>query len=163
MGGFYEGTNNVELLKARVEELARIRQGFVTHLGSSLYEATRDMPDLRWGRESLYDGIALCDKERERMLRLIDEAEKAASTVEPEPVAPIVDECVSTEEALPVAPSAAAVAPVAGEEDGAEPERPADPTSSVAQVPAAQTTCPSCGAPVEPQHKFCMTCGYKLQ
>ena len=73
MGSFYADSNEVSVLRERIEELGRIRQGFATHLGSSLYEATKDNPELRWGRESLYDGISACDSERDRLLKRIQE------------------------------------------------------------------------------------------
>lgn len=65
-------TDQVAILRERIAELARIRQGFSAHLGSSLYEATKDDEQLRWGRESLYDGIAMCDAERTRLLERIE-------------------------------------------------------------------------------------------
>ncbi len=73
MSSYYGNTSNIEILRERIEELSRIRLGFTAHLGSSLYEATKDNAELRWGRESLYDGIATCDAERERILRRIEE------------------------------------------------------------------------------------------
>ncbi|MDO4796424.1 MAG: zinc ribbon domain-containing protein [Coriobacteriales bacterium] len=78
MSSYYGSTNNIDVLRERIEELSRIRTGFAAHLGASLYQATKDNPDLRWGRESLYDGIATCDSERERMLRRIEELTSAA-------------------------------------------------------------------------------------
>ncbi|MDO4537436.1 MAG: hypothetical protein Q4B54_04685, partial [Coriobacteriales bacterium] len=81
---FYESTDQVAILRERLRELSRIRSGFATHLGSSLYEATKDDEELRWGRESLYDGIAMCDEERERVLKAIAEIELGLS---PEPPA----------------------------------------------------------------------------
>lgn len=89
MDGFYQYTSDVAILRHRLEELARIRQGYAAHLGSSLYEATKGMEELRWGRESLYDGIAACDAEREEILARIasvSEAEVVEATL-PEPAA----------------------------------------------------------------------------
>lgn len=88
MGSYYADSKDVRVLHERVEELARIRQGFATHLGSSLYEATKDNPELRWGRESLYDGISACDSERERLLVRIQELggePESGETVAPDP------------------------------------------------------------------------------
>ena len=76
MSSFYEHTDQVSILKERIAELSRIRQGFSTHLGSSLYEATKDDERLRWGRESLYEGIEMCDSERERLLDQIAKLER---------------------------------------------------------------------------------------
>ncbi len=72
MESFYEHSDEAEVLRGRIKELSRIRQGFAAHLGSSLYDATKNDEALRWGRESLYDGIALCDTERDRLLQRIE-------------------------------------------------------------------------------------------
>lgn len=114
MESFYEHSDEVEVLKGRIKELSRIRQGFAAHLGSSLYDATKDDEALRWGRESLYDGIALCDTERDRLLQRIEilsnDAPSVASTMqeetfEPEPVfaaeaEPVDDEPVASDEVV---------------------------------------------------------------
>ena len=85
MSSFYESTDEIAILHERISELARIRQGFAAHLGSSLYEVTKDDENLRWGRESLYDGIALCDRERERLLERIAELQRHDSSMIEEP------------------------------------------------------------------------------
>ena len=114
MSSYYERTDEVRVLRERIAELARIRQGFATHLGSSLYEATKDDENLRWGRESLYDGIAMCDQERTRLLARIAKVELQGvprdETFEDEPSP--VDE---------VAPAKTAE-PEATEPEAAEPE-----------------------------------------
>ena len=60
-------------LRNRMAEATKRRERFCAQLGSSLYEATRENPILRMGREELYDGIAQCDAEREAFQRRIDE------------------------------------------------------------------------------------------
>ena len=94
MDSFYESTDEIAILRERIGELARIRQGFAIHLGSSLYEATKDDENLRWGRESLYDGIAMCDNERERLLGRIAELQQNGTSTfeEPEDASIIADE-----------------------------------------------------------------------
>lgn len=66
-------------LKAQMADALHRRQQLAAQLGASLYEATRDNPELRAGREALYDGIAACDEERARYQEQIDalEAESA--------------------------------------------------------------------------------------
>ena len=81
MESFYEHSDEVDILRGRIKELSRIRQGFAAHLGSSLYDATKNDEALRWGRESLYDGIALCDTERDRLLQRIEILSKDTSSV----------------------------------------------------------------------------------
>lgn len=76
MGSYYENTNDIEILRQRIDELARIRTGFAAHLGSSLYEVTKGIDEFRWGRESLYDGIAMCDREHQRLLERMHSLEE---------------------------------------------------------------------------------------
>ena len=77
MSGFYESTNNIDVLRERIEELSGIRERYACQLGSSLYEVTKDNDTLRWGREALYMGIADCDEERQRILDRISSLEFA--------------------------------------------------------------------------------------
>lgn len=69
-------------LKAEISEISRRRQDLAMQLGTSLYEATKNDPAFRSGREALYSGIANCDAERDRRLaeiaRIEAEREKAA-------------------------------------------------------------------------------------
>ncbi len=85
MSEYYLDSTDLGVLNERVAELSRIRQDFATHLGSSLYEVTKDDDRLRWGRESLYNGIADCDKEREAILKRI-------ADLEPAPVSEVEEE-----------------------------------------------------------------------
>ena len=81
MSEYYLDSTDLGVLNERVAELSRIRQDFATHLGSSLYEVTKDDDRLRWGRESLYNGIEDCDKEREAILQRIAELESPSEEV----------------------------------------------------------------------------------
>lgn len=58
-------------LKRQIGEIARRRKELMAQLGASLYEVTKDNPELRQGREALYDSIAQCDKARELYERQI--------------------------------------------------------------------------------------------
>lgn len=82
MGTTSNPSPTIEVLRGRIEELARIRQGFAMHLGASLYEATKNDEGLRWGREPLYDGISACDAERDRLLARIDAILASEAAVE---------------------------------------------------------------------------------
>ncbi len=72
MTSFYHTTNDIAVLRERIAELSRIRTGFCAHLGSSLYKDIDRDNDLYWGRESLFEGIATCDAERQRILDRIE-------------------------------------------------------------------------------------------
>lgn len=60
-------TGNTIKLKAQMSEAMKRRQTLAAQLGASLYEATKDDPELRAGREAIYDGIAAIDAERARL------------------------------------------------------------------------------------------------
>ena len=68
MENIYATSNNDEILRDRLKELSRIRQRYAAQLGSTLYAATKDNEELRWGNEALFDGIASCDTEREQIV-----------------------------------------------------------------------------------------------
>lgn len=74
--------DTIDELRGRIDELELIRQGFACHLGASLYDTTKDMPEMREGRETLYDGIARCDAELERTRALISEIEAREEAAE---------------------------------------------------------------------------------
>lgn len=59
------------------------RQALAAQLGASLYDATKDDPTFRAGREAIYDGIAAIDAERAGYQAEIDriEAEAQAAAV----------------------------------------------------------------------------------
>ena len=148
MGSYYTDSNDVRVLRERIEELARIRQGFAAHLGSSLYEVTKDNPEFRWGRESLYDGISACDSERERLMKRIQEMsgepapEPAPVDVfepepepEPEPVAAPEPEPVAAPESEPTPMDA--FTPVPAPDFAPAPEPIAAPEPAVFPEPAS--------------------------
>lgn len=180
MTDFYADTTDVVILRERVEELSRIRQGYAVQLGSSLFEATKNDPDLRWGRESLYDGIADCDSEREAILVRIASLQNSAEVV-PEGVPVDIEEGMVEEDAVPVEPDVIVDESIVREElKDASPEDttsiPLDQTvirplvhAPLADVPPAsdsntpsEPTCPQCGAVVSATDKFCMNCGASL-
>ena len=162
MGAYNENTLSESEIRGRLNELARIRQGFATHLGSSLYEITKDNDDFRWGRESLYDGIAACDAERKRLLELMKHDEPASPSEVPAPMEEAREEPqevaqVESQEVAQVEPQEVAQE-VAQELTGED--TPDDTLSD--DVPAAMT-CPVCGCPTDPSYRFCMECGAKLK
>lgn len=74
--------STIDELRDRVVTVERIREGFATHLGASLYEVTKDDESFRAGRESLYDGIAACDAKKENLLKRIAELVQAENQPE---------------------------------------------------------------------------------
>ena len=159
MSEFYLASNDIDVLAERVNELSRIRQGYTTQLGSSLYDATKDIPDLRWGRESLYEGIADCDAERSAILARIEELtagtgeEPEATDVEPDVVADAVanqaetdtvadeSEAVAVEEEVAEEEPVIAVAPEPEPEP--EPEFEFEPLPAPEPIPVPETPVPA--------------------
>lgn len=140
-------------LKRQMEDALRRRQQLATQLGASLYEATKDDPGLRAGREALYDGIAQCDAERRECQRQIEQLHVAATTAAYY-TCPFCGAKIGTADMFcsgcgkPMAEVQAALGIVAS-----SPAAPA-PTGPV---------CPSCGAPVASDDAFCTNCGARLE
>ena len=55
-------------IKLQMSELLKQRKDMAAQLGASLYDVTKDNPELRAGREALYDGIAKIDADRAKEL-----------------------------------------------------------------------------------------------
>lgn len=138
-------------LKMQQGDLLKQRKELAAQLGASLYDATKDDPAWRAGRETVYDGIAEVDRQRAEidaeLARLANEAaqQAAASMTYTCPV------CGGTVRATDAFCAGCGT-----------------PTSSfIPQQPAAAapagSVCPSCGAPVGAGDKFCMTCGAKIE
>lgn len=143
-------------LNARISELNKQRQSLVAQLGASLYEATRNDPVLRAGREALYDGIARLDAERDvcqSQIRMLEQQANAAANAATGFTCVVCGAhmsgadlfCSGCGTPADKARSAAGVAAPA--------------TSAVAVGPA----CASCGAPLGPDDAFCMSCGTKVE
>ncbi|WP_165043191.1 MULTISPECIES: zinc ribbon domain-containing protein [unclassified Adlercreutzia] len=75
--------------EVRLREITRERQSLAAQLGASLYEDTKDDPDMRAGRERLYDGIAALDIEREQVrAQIANLAEQAQTEAQQSPLCP---------------------------------------------------------------------------
>ena len=143
-------------LNARISELNKQRQSLAAQLGASLYEATRNDPALRAGREALYDGIARLDAERDvcqSQIRMLEQQANVAANAATGFTCAVCGAhmsgadlfCSGCGTPADKARSAAGVAVPA--------------TSAVAAGP----TCASCGAPLGPDDAFCMSCGTKVE
>ncbi|MEE1373696.1 MAG: zinc ribbon domain-containing protein [Parolsenella sp.] len=146
-------------LKSQMSEALKRRQGYAAQLGASLYEATKDNPELRAGREALFDGIAACDAERAQLQAQIDQIEAEAAAAEAAASYYVCPFCHSRVGATDLfcmgcgKPMAEIQAALAQQQVAAAP---------APQPQAAGATCPQCGAPVNPGDAFCMSCGCKL-
>lgn len=141
-------------IKLQMGELLKQRKDMAAQLGASLYDATKDNPELRAGREALYDGIAKIDADRAQMQATIEalEAEQAAANYAAQQIkCPNCGTWVSVNDAF-----------CSGCGTSVEQIKAAAATSAPAATPAG-ATCPNCGAPVAEGDAFCMSCGQKLQ
>lgn len=136
-------------LNNRIKEIAKQRQALATQLGASLYEETRNNEMFRAGRESLYDGIAALDAEREQCLADIAAIEEAAKAEEQAAMVLTCPNCGAT----------------VGNNDlfcsGCG--------KKVEEIKAELGTvysglaCPNCGAPIAEDDVFCCGCGQKIE
>ena len=138
-------------LKNQINEINKRRQALAAQLGASLYDITKDIPELRAGREALYDGIAACDAER---------ADAQAK----------IEELDAMQQAATTAATTFKCAVCGASMNGGDlfcsgcgtPAAQAQPATSVAAV-AGGPTCPTCNAPINEGDLFCMSCGNKIE
>ncbi len=148
-------------LKNQLNDAMKRRQQLAAQLGASLYEATKDDPAFRAGRESLYDGIAQIDQERANIQYQLDEIDRQATAATQAATfiqCPFCHTRISATDMFcagcgksmaEIQAAMVAAAPVA---------QPAAPAAAPAEGPV----CPHCGAPVNAGDVFCMACGQKI-
>lgn len=142
-------------LKAQVSDLNKKRQQLSAQLGASLYEATKEDPSFRDGRESLYDEIAACDAERDECMRLIEEIEQQAAQQATASAVYTCNVCGSAVGGNDLFCS--------GCGNSIEQIKNAAAITSLTVATEQQATafCASCGSPMSPSDAFCMECGAK--
>lgn len=156
-------------LKSQMSDAMRRRQQLAAQLGASLYEATKDIPEFRAGREQLFDGIAQIDAERVSIQAQLDELERQAAQSAQTATAidcPFCHTRISASDLFcsgcgkPMAEIQAALhadSPVTGSAAASSSQ-----ASSGEDALSANPVCPICGAPVGAGDAFCMSCGAKL-
>ena len=138
-------------LNARISELNKQRQNLAAQLGASLYEATRNDPALRAGREALYDGIAQVDAEREAckaQIVALDAQANAAANAAAGFTCAVCGAHMSGADLF-----------CSGCGTPAEQARGAGVSKSVSGEIGTGLSCPSCGALINKDDVFCMGCG----
>lgn len=142
-------------LKGQMNDANKRRQNLAAQLGASLYDITKDDPNLRLGREALYDGIAAIDAERVQIQAELDRLEREAQAAQ----------IASTHFACPFCGSQLSATDVFCSGCG-KPMAEIQAALSSAQMgtPAnwGGPTCPKCGAAMNVGDMFCMSCGHKL-
>ena len=140
----------VNRIKSQMNDALKRRQQLAGQLGASLYEATKD-------------GIAAIDNERAQLQAQIDELERQAQAAA---YASAFIDCPFCHNRLQQSVMFCSGCGKSMAEIQAELARQAQaaPVPVEAQVAPADgaATCPSCGAPIQAGHAFCMNCGHKL-
>lgn len=155
-------TGNTIKLKAQLSEAMKRRQTLAAQLGASLYDATKDDPELRAGREAIFDGIAAIDAERAGYQAEIDRIEAEAQAAQAAAVHYTCPFCGSTVAASDLFCSGCGK-PMAEIEAAITKQRTSGIATAAAPDASSSATCPQCGAPINEGDVFCMSCGAKLE
>lgn len=160
-------TSKSTRLKMQLNDLTRQRKELAAQLGASIYDAIKDDPSFRRGREDLFDAIARVDAGRtdiEAQLSALEaqavaareaalaQAEASRSFACPKCGTRITNGhafctgCGTSMAEIRQIMSAAA-APAAG--------------GAAVAAPSTGLVCVSCGAPIQEGDLFCITCGAK--
>lgn len=136
-------------LKNQINEINKRRQALAGQLGASLYDTTKDIPELRAGREALYDGIAACDAERaaaQAKIEELDAMQQAATTAATTFKCAV---CGATMNGGDLFCSGCGT--------------PAAQAHQATTTAAGGPSCPTCNAPINEGDLFCMSCGTKIE
>lgn len=155
-------TGNTIKLKAQLSEAMKRRQTLAAQLGASLYDATKDDPELRAGREAIYDGIAAIDAERAGYQAEIDRIEAEAQTAQAAAVRYTCPFCGSSVAASDLFCSGCGK-PMTEIEAAITKQRTSGIATAAAPDVSSSATCPQCGAPINEGDMFCMSCGARLE
>lgn len=155
-------TGNTIKLKAQLSEAMKRRQTLAAQLGASLYDATKDDPTFRAGREAIYDGIAAIDAERAGYQAEIDRIEAEAQAAQAAAVRYTCPFCGSSVAASDLFCSGCGK-PMAEIEAAITKQRTSGIATAVVPDASSAATCPQCGAPINEGDMFCMSCGAKLE
>ena len=155
-------TGNTIKLKAQLSEAMKRRQTLAAQLGASLYDATKDDPTFRAGREAIYDGIAAIDAERAGYQAEIDRIEAEAQAAQAAAVRYTCPFCGSSVAASDLFCSGCGK-PMAEIEAEITKRRTNGIATTAASDASSSAMCPQCGAPVNVGDVFCMSCGAKLE
>lgn len=155
-------TGSTIKLKAQLSEAMKRRQTLAAQLGASLYDATKDDPELRAGREAIYDGIAAIDAERAGYQAEIDRIEAEAQAAQAAAVHYTCPFCGSTVAASDLFCSGCGK-PMAEIEAAITKQRTSGIATAAVSDASSSATCPQCGAPINEGDVFCMSCGARLE
>ena len=146
-------------LKMQLSDLEKKRRDVAAELGASLYEVTRDNPELRAGREGIYDDIATIDGQLDNLLAQLQEVEAASAAAQRGGFAGVL--CPRCEGEIRDGDSFCMGCGMPADEARAEIAQQAQAVVEEASQ-VAGPTCPNCGNAISETDMFCMKCGARL-
>lgn len=143
-------------LKMQLNDLMKQRRDLAAQLGASLYDTAKEMPEMREGREPLFEGIAKIDERRAAIEDQIAQIEAEAAAQQVASAAYKCPKCGTSVAGDDLFCSGCGT-PIA--EIKAAASAPAPAVSATPEGPV----CASCGAPLGEGDLFCMSCGAKAE
>lgn len=150
-------TGRTAQLKMQLNELMRQRRDLAAQLGASLYDDVKDMPELREGREPIFDSIEGIDKRRDNIAAEIAKIEADAAAQQEAATTNICQNCGSEVGATDMFCSGCGTSVAEIKEELAAPAL--EPESEW----ESGLKCISCGASLNEDDLFCMECGAKQE
>ena len=149
-------TGRTTQLKMQLNELIKQRRDLAAQLGASLYDVVKDIPEMREGREPIFEGIEGIDKQRADIEAEIAQLEADAAAQLDAATTYKCPKCGYSVGSADLFCSGCGL-PIA--------EVRAASTASAPVADAAPTgpACLACGAPLNEDDAFCMMCGAKVE
>ena len=152
-------TGRTAQLKMQLNDLMKQRRDLAAQLGASLYDTVKDMPEMRQGREPLFDGIAGIDDKRVAIEAEIAQIEADAAAQQASAMTYKCPRCGFDIPATDLFCSGCGM-PIA-EVKAAIPEPAPDAAMPVDETDGPK--CSSCGASLNEGDAFCTSCGTKVE
>ena len=144
-------TGRLAQLKLQANELMRQRRDLTAQLGASLYETVREMPELREGREQLFQNIEDIDAKRVKIDAEIAEIEAEIEAQRESTMTFKCPSCGTDVSSTDMFCSGCGISIAEVKAAYAAPE------------PADAPTCQVCGATLSESDRFCIVCGAKQE
>lgn len=147
-------------LRSQLNDINKQRAALAAQLGASLYDVTRNDPAFTAGRETLYEGIAQIDAQRDQLQAELDKIEAEAEAESAAYRTYTCQNCGATVRDSDKFCSGCG-RPVADIKAQAEAERAkeAEEAQAAADAAANALICPNCGGIINEGDKFCISCG----
>ena len=146
-------TGRTAQLKLQMSDLMKQRRDLTAQLGASLYDTVKHMPEMRDGREPIFESIEDVDKQRAEIEAEIAQIEAAAAAQHEAATMYKCFKCGSDVAAGDLFCSGCGM--------------PVSEIKVAASQPAQESTsalrCTACGAPLNEGDVFCMACGTRQE